>query len=92
MKTSRSFNIADFRLVTVSGRTTMNERWMSTDEREDILSSLKLFISSQRNVTEDDSYWKWSVISLHSAVQSAMAFHLSFGNDLLVMTQEDAEA
>jgi hypothetical protein len=70
----------------------MIEHWIRTDEREDILSSLKLFIDSQRNVVGDDSYWKWSVISLHSAVQSAMAFHLSFGNDLLVMAQKDAEA
>lgn len=70
----------------------MLENWMRTDEREDILSSLKLFIDSQKNVVDDDSYWKWSIISLHSAVQSAMAFHLSFSNDLLVMTQTDAEA
>ncbi|MCP5265332.1 MAG: hypothetical protein H6934_04440 [Burkholderiaceae bacterium] len=70
----------------------MIEHWMRTDEREDVLSSLKLFIESQRMAESDDSYWKWSVISLHSAVQSAMAFHLSVGNDLLVMAQEDAEA
>ena len=70
----------------------MIEHWMRTDEREDVLSSLKLFIDSQRMVESDDSCWKWSVISLHSAVQSAMAFYLSFGNDLLVMAQKDAEA
>jgi len=70
----------------------MSENWMRTDEREDILSSLKLFIDSQRTARDDDSYWKWSIISLHSAAQSTMAFHLSFGNDLLVMTQQDAEA
>lgn len=70
----------------------MFENWMQTDEREDVLSSLKLFIDSQNKAAMDSSYWKWSTISLHSAVQSVMAFHLSFGNDLLVMRQEDAEA
>ena len=43
-------------------------------------------------VENDVSYWKWAVISLHSATQSIMAFHLGFGNDLLVMSQNDAEA
>jgi hypothetical protein len=44
------------------------------------------------NSNVDMTNWKWAIICLHSAVQSIMAFHLSFGNDLLVMSQQDAEA
>ena len=70
----------------------MANSWMRTDEREDVISSLKLFIDALSKAEKDVSYWKWAVISLHSATQSIMAFHLGFGNDLLVMSQADAEA
>ena len=65
---------------------------MRTDEREDIIASMKLFIDSMARAKSDSSYFKWAAISLHTATQSIMAFHLGFGNDLLVMSQEDAEA
>lgn len=66
--------------------------WMRTDERVDVLSSLKMFNDSIANAEQEEAYWKWAVISLHSSLQSLMAFHLGFGNDLMVMRQEDAEA
>jgi hypothetical protein len=69
----------------------MSEIWFRTDEREDVIASLSLFIQSVKLLEEDSLYWKWSIISLHSAVQGMMAFHLSFGNDLLVMSKSDAE-
>lgn len=69
----------------------MSEIWFMTDEREDVIASLSLFIQAVNLLDDDSSYWKWSIISLHSAVQGMMAFHLSFGNDLLVMCQSDAE-
>jgi len=65
---------------------------MRTDEREDVLSSLKMFNDSIDKALQEEAYWKWAVISIHSSVQSLMAFHLGFGNDLLVMRQQDAEA
>lgn len=69
----------------------MSEFWLRTDEREDAIASLKLYVDAVSKVNSDIVYWKWAIISLHSAVQSLMAFHLGFGNDLLVMPQEDAE-
>ena len=77
-------------LTTVSGKS-MTKFWFRTDECEDIISSLKQFIASSEKINDDDANWKWAILSLHSAVQSMMAFHLGFGNDLLVMTQADAE-
>lgn len=65
---------------------------MRTDEREDVLSSLKMFNDSIDKALKEEAYWKWAVISIHSSMQSLMAFHLGFGNDLLVMRQQDAEA
>ncbi len=70
----------------------MSEIWLRTDEREDTIASLKLYIDAVSKVSSDIVYWKWTIISLHSVTQSVMAFHLGFGNDLLVMSQEDAEA
>ena len=70
----------------------MSELWLRTDEREDAIASLKLYVDAVSKASLDIVYWKWAIISLHNAVQSMMAFHLGFGNDLLVMTQEDAEA
>jgi hypothetical protein len=64
--------------------------YMRTDEREDVLSSLKMFNDSIDKALQEEAYWKWAVISIHSSVQSLMAFHLGFGNDLLVMRQQDA--
>ena len=32
---------------------------------------------------------KWSILSLHSALQGMMAFHLSLGNDFFVMGKRD---
>jgi len=69
----------------------VSEKWFRTDEREDVIASLSLFIQSLKLLDDDSSYWKWSIISLHSAVQGMMAFHLSFGNDLLVMSKSDAK-
>lgn len=69
----------------------MSEKWLRTCEREDAIASLKLYSEVISKIELDLAYWKWAIISLHSALQSTMAFHLGFGNDLLVMTQEDAE-
>jgi len=70
----------------------MTEHWLRTDERIDALSSLHLYVDTISRTKEDPIYWKWSIISLHNSVQCVMSFHLGFGNDLLVMSQDDAEA
>lgn len=70
----------------------MKEVWLYTDEREDILASLHMVAASCAAVNEDVGAWKWIVVGTHSALQSAIAFHLGFGNDLLVARQEDAAA
>jgi hypothetical protein len=70
----------------------MKETWLRTDEREDILASLRMLSSSCDAAGDDLSAWKWIVIGTHSALQGAMALHLGFGNDLLVATPESASA
>lgn len=66
--------------------------WFRTDEREDILASLRMLSSACDAAVSDLSAWKWIVIGTHSALQGAMALHLAFGNDLLVASSEDAAA
>ena len=70
----------------------MSNIWLNTDEREDAIASLKLYADVINRCGKDLSYWKWALVSLHSAVQAVMAIHLGFGNNMLVMRQEDAEA
>jgi hypothetical protein len=64
---------------------------LNTDERNDAIASLKLYIYAINRCREELSYWKWAVISLHSVAQTIMAIHLGSGNNLLVMRQKDAE-
>jgi hypothetical protein len=70
----------------------MSDIWLRADERKDAITSLKLYTDSINRCRDDLSYWKWALVSLHSAVQTIMAIYLGFGNNLLVMCQEDAEA
>lgn len=70
----------------------MKETWLRTDEREDILASLRMVASSCEAVVHDLTAWKWIVVGTHSTLQGTMALHLGFGNDLLVASSEDAAA
>jgi hypothetical protein len=58
--------------------------YLRTDEREDLLSSLKLIRVSAQECRDDVQSWKWIVVGAHSSLQAAIVFHLSFGNDLIV--------
>ena len=62
----------------------MTETYLRTDEREDLISSLKLVRLSAQQCIDDLHYWKWILVGTHSSLQAAIVFHLSFGNDLLV--------
>ena len=62
----------------------MSTPYLRTDEREDLLSSLKLIRVGARKCRDDVQFWKWIVVGAHSSLQAAVVFHLSFGNDLLV--------
>ena len=70
----------------------MKETWLRTDEREDILASLRMVSSSCDAAAFDPSAWKWVVVGTHSTLQGAMALHLAFANDLLVASPESAAA
>ncbi|HEY4213606.1 MAG TPA: hypothetical protein VGM84_19160 [Steroidobacteraceae bacterium] len=61
----------------------MNIAWLRTDEREDLLASLRMLSLACDQVPTDPAARKWVVNITHSAMQSAMALHLSLGNDLL---------
>jgi hypothetical protein len=69
----------------------MTEAYLRTDEREDLISSLKLVRLSVQQCADDLQYWKWALIGAHSSLQAAIVFHLSFGSDLLVAKPEHAK-
>src|SRR5262245_13143801 len=62
----------------------VSAEYLQTDEREDLLSSLKLVRVSALECRDDVQFWKWILVGAHSSLQAAIVFHLSFGNDLLV--------
>jgi len=62
----------------------VSAQYLRSDEREDLLSSLKLVHVSARECREDVQFWKWVLIGTHASLQAAIVFHLSPGNDLLV--------
>ena len=51
--------------------------WLRIDERTDVIASLALCLSCLQRVTSQSVQWKWAILSLHSALQSAMVCHLS---------------
>jgi len=71
----------------------MNEHWLHTDEKADVIASLQMLDVALGQTQKDIAAWKWVVIAIHSALQSAIACHLgALGNSFLVAKQEDAEA
>ena len=62
----------------------MSAQYLRTDERDDLLASLKLVCVSARECQRDIQFWKWILVGTHSSLQAAIVFHLSFGNNLLV--------
>jgi len=62
----------------------VKSRYLRTDEREDLLSSLKLVHVSAHECRSDVQFWKWVLVGTHSTLQAALVFHLSHGNSLLV--------
>ena len=52
------------------------ERWISTDEAEDVAGSIRQAIRCFALVNEDEQAWKWAMLALHSALQGACVCHL----------------
>ena len=61
--------------------------FLFTDERRDVLESLKHCVMSLRQTERSVGAWKWVVLSLHSAFQGAMVCHLEGGTQIDVMTE-----
>ena len=51
--------------------------WLRTDEREDVAVSLLQCVNLLREAATQPRLWKWAILSLHNALQGAMACHLS---------------
>ncbi|WAC49375.1 hypothetical protein OVA03_05560 [Asticcacaulis sp. SL142] len=51
--------------------------WLRTDERRDVIASLKMCLIAVIGTRSDLALWKWAILSLHNALQGAMVCHLS---------------
>lgn len=66
-------------------------KWIRTDERNELISSLKMVCESVSKVDHDIEYWKWAVIALHNSLQGSMVMSLRAGNDFRIMPEKLAE-
>ncbi|RVJ15042.1 hypothetical protein [Sinorhizobium medicae] len=55
----------------------MAQKWIRTDEAEDVLGSIRHAIRAAQFVGEDPLTWKWVALALHSALQGACVCHLT---------------
>jgi hypothetical protein len=55
----------------------MSEKWVRTDEAEDVAGSIRHAIRAVQFVEQDPQAWKWLVLALHSALQGACVCHLT---------------
>jgi len=55
---------------------TSPELWVSTDEAEDVASSIRHALRAWDLTSSDPQAWKWVILALHSALQGACVCHL----------------
>jgi hypothetical protein len=66
--------------------------YLHTDERADVLCSLRQCARSLNRVLEDVAEWKWVILSLHSALQGAMVCYLSGSANVGALSNKCVEA
>jgi hypothetical protein len=55
----------------------MAQKWIQTDEAEDVAGSIPHAIRAAQFVGDDPLSWKWVALALHSALQGACVCHLT---------------
>lgn len=53
------------------------ERWIRSDEAEDVAGSVRHALRAAGMTGEDPQAWKWAALALHSALQGACVCHLT---------------
>lgn len=53
------------------------DRWVRTDEAEDVAGSIRHALRCAEYVAEDPQAWKWAALALHLALQGACVCHLT---------------
>ena len=69
----------------------MTTQWLRTDEKEDLISSLKMIDVAVRSLPADEQMWKWVVISTHAAVQGMFVVRLESGDSFEVSKPKGVE-
>lgn len=55
----------------------MQELWVSTNEAEDVASSIRHTVCCIDLIDDDPQAWKWVILALHAALQGACVCHLT---------------
>ncbi|MEA3032980.1 MAG: hypothetical protein QOH86_996 [Sphingomonadales bacterium] len=67
------------------------ERWVRTDEAEDVAASIRHSLRSRDLAAQDPQAWKWVALALHSALQGACVCHLvTTANPIGAVTTKNA--
>lgn len=66
-------------------------RFVRTDECQDVLASLEQCAFSLAQARRSERAWKWVILSLHSALQGAMVCHLCGPGQLGALQERSAE-
>jgi hypothetical protein len=67
------------------------EKYFDFDEIEDVLTSLDLIALLATQVQDKPPYWKWIMISAHSALQGAMVCAFADSTGTSILTKESAQ-
>lgn len=54
----------------------MVEKWLRTDEAEDVAASVRHALRCWSALKDDEQIWKWIALALHSSLQGACVCHL----------------
>ena len=68
------------------------ERWIRTDEAEDVAASVRHALRCRAMVDQDPQAWKWVALGLHAALQGTLVCHLvTTASPLGVVTDKNAQ-
>jgi hypothetical protein len=69
----------------------MSRRYVHFDEREDVLASLELLVHILPLLKKNAQYWKWAIVSSHSALQGALVCFLTGTSGIEVLDERSAK-
>ena len=64
-------------------------QWVELDRRSDALLSLEMFGDCLKKAHENQIFWKWSIVSIHNALQAYVCMSLRGGSSFRTWRERD---